>query len=109
MEIPQYSGGFAEVWKGEYKGREVAAKALRAYITSDFKQIRKVGGVSLIMFSSELTVSHAAVLQGGHDVEDASSPERVATVRRDDVRGSGSVRDGIGVDEEREHHPVSEA
>ena len=59
------------------------------------------------MFSSELTVSHAVVLQGSRDVEDPLSPERVTTVRRDDVRGSASVRDSIGVDGEWEHHPVS--
>ena len=109
MDTPETHGGLADVWKGEYKGREVAAKVLRVYKTSDPKGTRKVGGVPPIMFSSELTVSHAVVLQGGRDVEDPSSPERVTAVGRDDVRGSASVRDGIGVDEEREHYPVSEA
>ena len=107
LDTPQTRGGLTDVWKGEYKGQEVAAKALRVYKTGDPNVTRKVGGVPPIMFSSELTVSHAVVLQGGRDVEDTSSPERVATVRRDDVRGSASVRDGIGVDEEREHQPVS--
>ena len=84
-DTPQTHGGLADVWKGEYKGQEVAAKALKIYITSDLKRIRKVGGVSFVMFPSELTVSHAGFLQGGHDVEDASSPKRVTTLRRDDV------------------------
>ena len=109
LDTPQTHGGLADVWKGEHKGQEVAAKVLRVYKTSYLKRIRRVRGVSLIMFSSELTVSHTVVLQGGRDTEDASSPERVATVRRDDIRGSASVRDGIRVDEEREHHPISEA
>ena len=42
-------------------------------------------------------------------MEDASSLERVAAVRRDDCRQSMSVRDGIRVDGEWEHQPVSAA
>ena len=97
------------MWKGEYKGHEVAAKALRVYKISDIKQTRRVRGLSLVMFSTKLKVSHAVVLQGGHDVEDASPPKCVTAVRCNNVPESGSVRDGIGVDEEREHYPVSEA
>ena len=43
-EIPQSSGGFADVWKGSHKGKEVAAKVLRVYESSDFVKITKVGG-----------------------------------------------------------------
>ena len=43
MDTPQCSGGFADVWRGKYKGQAVAAKALRVYTTSDFEKIRKVG------------------------------------------------------------------
>ncbi|KAF9644746.1 kinase-like protein [Thelephora ganbajun] len=38
-EIPHHSGGLVNVWKGQYKGREVAAKALRVSLTSDFGRI----------------------------------------------------------------------
>ncbi|KAF9645013.1 kinase-like protein [Thelephora ganbajun] len=34
-----YRGGFADVWKGEYYGREVAVKVLRTYSNSDFQKI----------------------------------------------------------------------
>ena len=97
------------MWKGEHNGQEVAAKALRVYKKNDFEEIRKVGGAPLIMFSNELTVPYTVVLQRGRDVEDASSPERVAAVRRDDDRESTPLRDGIRVDEEWGHHPVSAA
>jgi len=40
-EGPFCSGGFADVWKGEYLGQEVAAKVLRVYQTDDHKQIKK--------------------------------------------------------------------
>ena len=50
VDTPQTYGGLADVWKGEYEGREVAAKALRVYRTSDLERIRKVGGVSLSCF-----------------------------------------------------------
>ena len=42
-EYPLCNGGFADVWKGQRNGREVAVKVLRVYSTSDFEQIRKVG------------------------------------------------------------------
>jgi len=109
METPQCSGGFADMWRGEHEGQEVAAKVLRAYKTSDLEEIRKVRGAQFVVPTNKLTVPHAAVLQGGHDMEDASSSERVAVIRRDDDRKSAPVRDGIGVDEEWEHHPVSTA
>ena len=41
-KIPQASGGFADVWKGNYEGKDVAAKVLRVCATSNFKKIRKV-------------------------------------------------------------------
>ena len=44
LEPPQSPGGFADVWKGSHDGRDVAAKVLRVYSTSDFEKIRKVGG-----------------------------------------------------------------
>jgi hypothetical protein len=37
-----YRGGFGDVFKDHYQGREVAVKVLRVYETSDFKKIRKV-------------------------------------------------------------------
>ena len=36
------SGGFADVSQGTYKGRLVAIKVVRAYITSDLDVIRSV-------------------------------------------------------------------
>jgi len=36
------SGGFADVSQGMYKGRRVAIKVVRAYITSDLDLIRSV-------------------------------------------------------------------
>ena len=108
-DTPQTHGGLADVWEGEHNGQEVAAKALRVYKVDNLERIRKVGGTRLVVFYSKLTVSHTVVLQRGRDVEDASSPKRVAAVRRDDVRESVSVRDGIRVDEAWEHQPVSAA
>ena len=39
---PHYRGGFADVWKVEYPGKEVAAKVLRVYATSDLQKITRV-------------------------------------------------------------------
>lgn len=37
-----YRGGFADVWKSEYRGLEVAVKALRVYANSDLQKIARV-------------------------------------------------------------------
>ncbi|KAF9789266.1 kinase-like domain-containing protein, partial [Thelephora terrestris] len=36
---PLCHGGYADVWKGEYQGRQVAVKVLRVYYTSDFEKM----------------------------------------------------------------------
>ena len=43
MDVPLCHDEFAEVWKGEHQGREVAVKVLRVYVTSNLVQITKVG------------------------------------------------------------------
>jgi len=42
MEIPLYHGGFADVWKGTYQGRDVAVKVLRIYSRNDFYLAKRV-------------------------------------------------------------------
>ena len=42
-EAPRYQGGFAEVWKGEHQGVEVAVKVLKVFVTSDLLKITRVG------------------------------------------------------------------
>ena len=39
---PLHHGGHSDVWKGQYQGREVAAKVLRLYSLSDIERTRKV-------------------------------------------------------------------
>ena len=36
---PRYSGGNADVWKGEYCGRDVAVKVIRTYSSDNLKKI----------------------------------------------------------------------
>jgi len=55
MANPECHGGFADVWKGKYHGREVAAKVLRVYSTNDFEKIRKVGDSQPVVFINKLT------------------------------------------------------
>ena len=39
---PLYRGGYADVWKGEHEGREVAVKILTVYVTSNLGKITQV-------------------------------------------------------------------
>ena len=48
MDAPLYHGGFAEVWKGEHQGREVAVKVLKVYMTSNLVKITRVGSNSCL-------------------------------------------------------------
>jgi len=34
-----YSGGFADVWKGEHRGRDVAVKVIRIYSNSELQRV----------------------------------------------------------------------
>ena len=102
-------GGFADVWKGRHQGQDVAAKVLRVYIKDGFMVIKKVGYrwyPQLVMRTDELTVSRIEVLQGGCGMECPSPSERPATAGRDNDRDP--IRDGIGVDGQREHQRVCE-
>jgi serine/threonine-protein kinase TNNI3K len=38
-----YSGGYSDVWMGEYDGRKVAVKVLRIYTTSNLRKVTSVG------------------------------------------------------------------
>jgi hypothetical protein len=82
-ELP-LRGGFADVWKGQHDGREVAVKVLRVYFTSDFEQIRRVSCPQLVVCIDGQTVSHTEVLWRGCDMEGPSSSKCVATVGGDD-------------------------
>ena len=104
-KTPQAVGGYADVWKGSHEGKDVAAKVLRVYSSSDFDKIRKVCSARLLALTEKLIVPYAVVLQGGRDMERTPSSERAAVGRRDD--GGEAFRDGLGVDAQWKYHPVS--
>ena len=70
LQVPQYEGGHADVWRGNHQGRLVAAKVLRVYLTSDFGKIRRVGclHIALVVGVDQLTAIDAEILQGGDQV-----------------------------------------
>ena len=69
-DIPLYRGGYADVWKGEHQGCDVAVKVLRIYSTSDFGKVTTVGSTILLkMCVGQLILTRVEVLQRGCDVE----------------------------------------
>jgi len=102
----QCHGGFGDVWKGQHNGQDVAAKALRVSLAADFKPTRKVSSPRFAMSINETTWPHTEILQGGHALEGALPSKRVTTFGCDDDRET--VRDGIGVDGERERQRIYE-
>ena len=89
--------------KREYEGQEVAVKMLRTYVNGDLQKIVRVsrGDALNSDHSLEPTVICAGVLQRVRDVEDPSSSERLTAPRGD--HDQDSVRNGVKVDDEREH------
>ena len=84
--FPLYSGGFADVWKGEHRGRDVAVKVIRTPSSTDLQNLQKIIGVSYTIFPrvNALTESCTEVLQGGRDMEITSTSKRVAADGSDD-------------------------
>ena len=41
-DVPFASGGYSDVWRGLYKGEDVAIKAFRVYPADNIKQLTKV-------------------------------------------------------------------
>ena len=105
-ETPCGRGGFADVWKANYNHQVVAAKALRVYLKSDLKRVKRVGCPQLSTLIRELSTTRTAVLQRGYDVEDALPSQRVATDRR--YHDRVSARDGVRVDGERQCDRICE-
>ena len=88
MGFPLYRGGYADVWKGEHCGRDVAVKVIRTYSNSDLQKIIGVSRELRIMPSfrvSEYLQHHVEVLQGSRNVENSPASQYFATDRGDDV------------------------
>ena len=82
---PLYRGGFADIWKGEHHGRDVAVKVIRTYSNSN---LQRIIGVGCLLYSLSICIrtdaARVEVLQGSCDVENPPASERPATDRSDD-------------------------
>ena len=100
---PLYSGGFADVWKGEHRGQDVAVKVLRTTLSSDTQRIIGVS-CRLRSLSAYLridTTLFSEVLQGGCNMESPPASEYPTVDWSCDV--GNSVRNGVRMDGEWEH------
>ena len=101
METPLYAGEFADVWKGQYNGHEVAIKVLKVP-AGDLEKASYPWSVVYITEDEHCL----AGLRWDFNVEDPSSSERAAIVGCHGDRKS--VRDGFGVDDERKYQRICE-
>lgn len=51
--FPLYRGGYADVWKGEHDGREVAVKVIRTYSDGDLRKVVSVSYLPCSLFVPE--------------------------------------------------------
>ena len=98
---PRYHGGFAEVWKAEHKGREVAVKVLKVYASSNLTKVTKVCSSLSKSVCWVADVDYTEILQGGCYMEISSPSECATVIGSDDDRKSAD--NGFGMDGEREH------
>jgi hypothetical protein len=84
MKKPLYCSKHANMWKGRYHGRKVAAKAPSVDPWTDLKRMRTVGDLPSHIYVNELAVSHTEVLCGSRDMEVPSPSEHTAVVGCDD-------------------------
>ena len=96
------------MWMGEHRGRKVAVKVLKVYLTSDFNKITSVSHHLRVAESVYRRIDDhrdcADVLQGGCDMEDPSPSECAPAVGSDD--GGKALCDGLGMDGQWEYHRV---
>ena len=97
-----YRGGYADVWKGEYRGREVAVKVIRLYSRDVLKNVINVCHWCYVVAPRPmLTRLCAEILQGSCDVEITSTSKHPTIGRSNDV--ANSVRNGIALDVKRNY------
>ena len=101
-----YRGGYADVWKGEHCGQDVAVKVIRTYSDDELQKVINVCR-SIFAYYTLLTMLCAEVLRSGCDVELPSTSKYPASNRCLSVRES--VRNGIRVDAKREYQQICQS
>lgn len=103
FDDPQYRGGYADVWKGEYQGRKVAVKVLRMYVSSD---LDKITSVCFRLGSSESSADQvfAEIQQRSYNVEKPQKSKCAPVVRSNN--GRQAPHNDITMDGQREYQRV---
>ena len=98
-----YRGGYADVWKGNLHGQDVAVKLIRTSSNDDSRKIINVGCLVSVHYVP-MTMFCTEILQRGCDVEVPSTSKHPVADRSIDI--GDSVRNGIGVDAKREYQSI---
>jgi hypothetical protein len=82
-DIPDYGGGFADVYRGECNGRPVAIKVVRFYASDDAGLFLSVGTPFRTSRKNQLIPSLPEVLSRSCRMEAPTTPKYSAVARRD--------------------------
>lgn len=77
--VEVYAGGYANIFRGEHKGRPVAIKIIRLYQTSDSAKCFSVSTV--IPYPTQVAINGEVpgILPGSRRMEAPSTPERLTS------------------------------
>ena len=102
-DIPDYGGGFADVYRGECDGHAVAIKVIRFYASTDAGLFLSVGAPFRTSHENQLIPSLSEVLSRSCRMEAPPTPKYSAFARRDvGCDGAASVCVGVRMDKQRQ-------
>ena len=104
--MPRASGGFADVWKAEFRGEvKIAIKCLRVSDTDDKAKIHKVGKHATPPYPG-LLIRRTALLQGSCHMEELIPSERPQSYWRSRHFRARETFHGLRMDGQRQHRTV---
>ena len=101
--IEEYWGNSTTVFKGKYKGRQVAMKMLRIYLISNRDECHGVSITTLCVAEPLADTGIIEVFSRSCCMETSPAPECTAVVRYNSGSGQEQAHHDIRMDDSRQH------